>query len=82
MIAPKVHLNGSSRETLREGYRDAADAVLRAREALRDTRPNARDYYPQGDAAYTKAVAEHMSRCHRIQSVLDELRALCDAVEE
>jgi hypothetical protein len=55
ITAPTVHLNGTSAKDLWEGYEAAYDAVRAAQDALRKIEFNARDYYVQGDEAYSKA---------------------------
>jgi hypothetical protein len=55
ITAPTVHLNGTSAKDLWEGYEAAYDAVRAAQDALRQIEFNARDYYVQGDEAYSKA---------------------------
>lgn len=52
---PTVHLNGTSAKDLWEGYEAAYNAILAAQDALRKIEFNARDYYVQGDDAYSKA---------------------------
>ena len=58
---PTVHSNGTSHRELWEGYEAAYDAVRAAQDALRKIEFNARDYYVQGNDAYSKA------RDHRIE---------------
>ena len=48
MILPTIHLNGTSREGLREQVRRAHEAANDLRQALMEMTPNGRDYYPQG----------------------------------
>jgi len=52
---PTVHLNGTSAKDLWAGYEAAYDAVRAAQDALRKIEFNARDYYVQGNDAYSKA---------------------------
>jgi hypothetical protein len=47
MTVPTVHLNGTGREGLRRKYRTAYLTLTPAIEALRQTTPHGRDYYPQ-----------------------------------
>jgi hypothetical protein len=55
ITAPTVHLNGTGYKDLWEGYEAAYDAVRAAQDALRKIEFNARDYYVQGNEAYSKA---------------------------
>jgi hypothetical protein len=82
MQKPTIHLNGSSRQSLCEGYREAAEAIYRARKALHDAAPNARDYYIQGPDAYPLAVQEHLARDQKLKAIHEELVGLLEAVVE
>lgn len=68
---PVIHLNGTSKESLEEGYESAVRAVRKAIEALEDAGPNARDYYPQGDRSFRRAAEQHAERL----KVLGDVRA-------
>lgn len=61
ITAPTVHSNGTGYQDLWNGYEAAYDAVRAAQDALRKVEFNARDYYVQGNEAYSKA------RDHRIE---------------
>jgi hypothetical protein len=80
MIAPTVHLNGTSADDLIAGYRYAMEAVDAAIDAVKATGPNGRDYYVQGPAALEQAQDEHRSRLVRLTAIADELRDLAIAV--
>lgn len=77
---PSIHLNGTSKQALLEGYLEAASAVFSAAEALSEAAPNARDYYPQGDNAFKQAQEEHNARLAKLNSVLVELQQLAEHV--
>lgn len=79
ITGPTLHLNGSSAETLSEGFHAAHDAVSAAIEALCAAAPNARDYYVQ-DQAFTRANAEHVLRLRKLSEVQAELAALCNDI--
>jgi hypothetical protein len=81
MLAPCVHLNGTSRDELKEQILEAARAVGRAEEALQKAFPNARDYYILGSEAINIAMKEHMNRHARLRSVRDELIAIYDRLD-
>lgn len=76
MIAPLIHLNGSSAEALKTQIETAGRAVEQAIEALVHASPHGRDYYPLGHAAITTAVREHQDRLKRLTSVLEELHEI------
>lgn len=75
LTKPTIHLNGSSAESLAEGYGSAGSAVQKAMEELSATAPHGRDYYLT-EGAFEKARAEHLDRVRRLQSVYDELKEL------
>ncbi len=82
MMIPTIHLNGTSKQSLIEGYCKARSAVVVASDALRECYPNGRDYYPQGVGALKVATNEHSARITKMSEVLDELTALIDAIDE
>lgn len=82
MKTPTIHLNGTSRAALLESYCDAGAAVRQALDKLADAAPNGRDYYTQGGDAIGVAVAEHVDRLRRLESVLAELSELAEAVDQ
>ncbi len=82
MQIPTIHLNGTSRDSLREGLMTAYTAVRTAIDAVCDAAPHGRDYYVQGPDAYTKARAEHDSRLARLKSVQDEILAIWEGIDK
>jgi hypothetical protein len=76
MTKPTVHLNGTSRESLRRDFEAAQRALMEALTALAAMSPNARDYYPQGPGAFDRADDEHQSRMDRVRRVLEEVQEL------
>ena len=82
MIKPTIHLNGSSPERLRDGYRNARRALHKAMEAINEAAPNGRDYYPQGENAFNVAAKEHYERVARLKETLEELNALEEHVQD
>lgn len=67
---PLIHLNGSSADELRLRYENVVRAILALADAIHQSAPNARDYYPLGEAAYGHARNEH----HAQLAELDKLR--------
>jgi len=55
---PTLHLNGTSKTDLRDGYLAAHEAIDAAIEALASAELNGRDFYPQGPGAYSQARSE------------------------
>lgn len=82
MTTPTVHLNGSGRQALLDGFERAYAAIGEAMTAVRETHPNARDYYVQGPDAFPAAVREFQSRMDRLKAVREELLALFQAVDD
>jgi hypothetical protein len=76
MRKPTVHLNGTSLEALKEGYWDSCRAVHLAISALSKAYPNGRDYYVQGEGAFTEAAQEHYDRIRRLESVYTEINEI------
>ncbi len=76
LIAPTVHLNGTGVDDLVDAVKTARQALRAAFEAVNDSHPNGRDYYPQGDEAIGRAEREHQDRCGRVHNLLDEYDAL------
>lgn len=82
MTPPTIHLNGTSRERLSEGFCEASQAVDLAYQTVRQIGPNGRDFYPQGPEALAAAELEHMSRLRRLDEIKKELDDLAMAVSE
>lgn len=81
MKTPTLHLNGTSGTDLLDNYDFASQAVRRAIEGLCDARPNPRDYYTQGNDAFRLACEEHNARVAKLQSVLEDVRAIHESVQ-
>jgi len=76
MVLPTIHSNGSSKDDLFDGYMAALAAMHAAIDAVIQTAPHGRDYYPQGDDALRQAMAEHRERLLRLQNIAADLTAL------
>lgn len=78
MTLPTIHSNGTSLDTLIDGY-DAIDLALYDLLAKwQAVEFNVRDYYPQGPDAYTQARNERLEQSAKIQ----ELRAYLDGIRQ
>lgn len=78
MILPTIHSNGTSLDTLLDGY-DAIDLALYDLIAKwQAVEFNARDYYLQGPDAYTQARDERQQHSTKIQ----EIRAYIDGIRQ
>jgi hypothetical protein len=72
---PIIHLNGTSREMLLEGYDAAYRKLLKFRRAFREIEFNARDYYVAEPDAWSKARQEREEMQNKINCVIDYLEA-------
>jgi hypothetical protein len=79
---PMIHLNGTSRDALLEGYIDCVNAVRHAIEVVQKNAPNGRDYYygTVSTREINKALAEHEARLEKLEAVLAELREIGEHV--
>lgn len=82
MIAPRVHMNGTSRKSLLESIIEASQTISLAIGALRNTAPHGRDYYVISDIAYVQARAEYEARLTRLHETNKELIAMYRAIEQ
>lgn len=76
LTLPTIHMNGTGGLALTTSYVAAMDALRVAREALQQTAPHGRDYYPQGDDAFKRAAEEHRNRVAAIISIMSQLETL------
>ena len=81
VIAPRVHMNGTSRDSLVAALDAAHDTIGQAYESLKQTAPNGRDYYTEGPQAMEKAQDEHRDRLLALHNVQAELYAIILAIE-
>lgn len=80
MMHPTVHLNGTPRERLLEGYMAALEALRAAETALQATGPNGRDYYPSGTEAIKVAQAEHVARLASLERIIADIQTLAETL--
>lgn len=77
MIKPTIHLNGTSAKMLEEDYGKAHDLLQDFRDAFCRVEFHARDYYVQGDNAFSQARKEReeiLQKISEIDSYLMEIR--------
>ncbi len=79
MQYPTIHLNGTSEESLLEGYACANNALLAAISALEACSPNARDYYIDG-GDINAACSEHKNRIAHLTVVRRDINKLAEHV--
>lgn len=82
MVFPSVHLNGTSKDALREQAVEACEALEAALKKMAEAAPHGRDYYPQGEVLVVQAQVEHRFRMQAVEQVASEYRALAFAVDE
>ena len=75
LTLPTVHLNGSGRKMLTEGYHNAYVAVQAAIRAFNEIEFNARDYYVQPAGAWPQARTERDCAAAHLRQVRDYLEA-------
>ena len=90
LMVPTIHLNGTSREQLIEGYLDALRALRAAEDAMGKITVHGRDYYVQnydqygeyvdGKPAIGRALDEHRARFDKIAAVISELEEVVDGI--
>jgi hypothetical protein len=82
VTVPTIHLNGTSKQSLIDALCEASNKLNDAYEAMKQTAPNGRDYYPQGPDALRAATDEHMDRLRRLDAVKTEIDQLAMAIDE
>lgn len=80
LIAPIVHLNGTSKESLLEARQEVYDALNEAYRALREIAPNGRDYYVK-PGLMEKAVEQHRRRQQVLDDLMKEIEAEMEAID-
>jgi uncharacterized protein YutD len=70
---PTIHLNGTSREMLLEGYDAAYRKLLKFRRAFQEIEFNARDYYVVEPEAWSDARQEREKMLNKISELTDYL---------
>lgn len=83
-IFPTIHLNGTAKADLLEGYLDALTALRDAHDALCKTAPNGRDYYVADTSgiAINIAMDEHRARLRKLDDIKKEIEAIAMAVSD
>jgi hypothetical protein len=80
LAIPTIHLNGTSKDALLEGYCNAIDALHEAGRNVAAAYPNLRDYYVQGPDAGRIAVEQHEARMTKLREVIRELETIAEAI--
>ena len=72
---PTIHLNGTGAKSLADEYRAVYHAIDRAGDALQAATCNARDFYPQDDAAWQQAREERADMFRKLAEVQNYVEA-------
>lgn len=75
LTLPSIHINGTGRQMLSEGYLEAYRKLMDFREAFQAIEFNARDYYVQSSTAFTQARTERDAQHRRIGELMTYLEA-------
>ena len=80
MRIPSIHMNGTSRSEIVESLLTSQRALMAAAETL--YRPNARDFYVQGETAFNEAQREFEARMSKLTEVRREIESMLEEVCE
>lgn len=75
LTLPTIHLNGTGRRMLSEGYGEAYRKLQDAIQAFYQIEFNARDYYVQPAGAWEQARAQRDAQLEHLRAVRDYLEA-------
>ncbi len=81
IIAPIVHLNGTSKDMLLHYLDEAYIALENAALAVMQCSPNGRDYYPQ-PGLMQKAEGQHRRRMQTIRDLQKEIEREMELIQE
>lgn len=82
IVAPIIHLNGTSKERLLEALNNAWVALsVTAYDAMKETAPNGRDYYLK-PGTMEQAIAQHNRRLKVIDDLAEELSQQMELINE
>lgn len=74
-VFPVIHLNGNSRESLQEQYKEARKKLREAVAAYLDIDFHMRNYYPLGCELMQEADAQHTEMCGHFNDLTHYLDA-------
>jgi hypothetical protein len=82
MILPTIHLNGTGKNALERDYRNARVKLREAIRAFESIDFNGRDYYPQGEEAFTLARRERDFLAQKLKDVNEYLEAHTEHISD
>ena len=80
MITPTIHMNGTSKKDLLEGYCKIMHALHETLARMQEYSPNARDYYVQSPTAYAAARDQYQRQFKAINEVLQEIEQIVEEI--
>jgi hypothetical protein len=82
VIKPQINLNGTNARDLLEQQVVAIEALRSAMSTLQAAGPNGRDYQTMPRGTIDLAVAGHVDRLKRLESVLAELEEIAEHISD
>lgn len=82
VIKPTINLNGTSKRELLDQHVTAVVAMQAAIIAVQAAAPNGRDYQTMPKGTIDLAVAGHVERLKRLESVLHELEEIAEHIAD
>jgi hypothetical protein len=84
LIVPIVHLNGTPKQQLVDGFLKALDALRDAEIRLAATAPLHRDFHvaPHGGVRFQEAVRQHAMRIRALRDLQEEIETLALKVHD
>jgi hypothetical protein len=76
MTLPTIHSNGTSVQTLIDGYDAIDEAIYRLTLKWSEVEFNARDYYVKGPQEWPQAVDERLQQSANIRSLRDYINGI------
>lgn len=82
LIAPTIHLNGTSKASLMAEYLAALEAMRNAIEAVQAITVHGRDFYVKEEGALLKATSQKRKQLTALDSVYAELEQIALMIDE
>lgn len=82
LLAPTVHLNGTSKDELLRLHMEARETLRVALLAFEATHPHGRDYYPQGPDAQLAASQAHREYAAQLRVILTEITTVAMVIHD
>lgn len=76
LIAPTVHLNGTSKDSLIEQYANVLEAIDVLQKAMAAATPHMRDYYVAPVGSYERAMDQHRTRWSSLMTIREHYETL------